>query len=174
MSAKKSNAKSSSRKPAKKAVKVSKAKKPAKPIKVTEAPIIEAEQPIITGEKPISACPKGGDHEWTEESGELYCSKCKEPKGGKPTKANRSSASKPAGDKKVSAIDAAAKLLAEAAAPMNCVEMIEAMASKGLWQSPGGKTPHATLYSAIIREIGLKGEAARFVRAERGRFAIKA
>jgi len=52
--------------------------------------------------------------------------------------------------------------------------MIEAMATQGLWSSPGGKTPHATLYSAIIREIGLKGETARFVKAERGRFTLRA
>jgi hypothetical protein len=31
--------------------------------------------------------------------------------------------------------------------------MIEAMAKTGLWTSPGGKTPHATLASAIIGEI---------------------
>jgi hypothetical protein len=169
MSAKKTT-KSKSTKPAKASAK--KGKKPAKPIKVTETPIIETEKPIITGEKPITACPKGGDHEWTEESGEQYCSKCKEPKSGTPAKAKRSANA--SAEKKVSAIDAAAKLLAEAAAPMNCVEMIEAMASKGLWQSPGGKTPHATLYSAIIREIGVKGEDSRFVKSERGRFTIKA
>jgi hypothetical protein len=27
--------------------------------------------------------------------------------------------------------------------------MIEAMATKGLWSSRGGKTPHATLYTAV-------------------------
>jgi hypothetical protein len=45
------------------------------------------------------------------------------------------------------------------------------MAKKGLWTSPGGKTPHATLYSAIIREIALKGKESRFVKSERGKFA---
>jgi hypothetical protein len=49
--------------------------------------------------------------------------------------------------------------------------MIEAMAAKGLWTSPGGKTPHATLYSAILREIDTKGKAARFKKADRGHFA---
>jgi hypothetical protein len=39
--------------------------------------------------------------------------------------------------------------------------------------SPGGKTPHATLYSAIIREISLKGKESRFVKKERGKFAAK-
>ncbi len=73
--------------------------------------------------------------------------------------------------KKVSAIDAAAKLLAGSKEPMGCKEMIETLAAKGLWTSPGGKTPHATLYSAILREINVKGKEARFVKTERGRFA---
>lgn len=79
---------------------------------------------------------------------------------------------KPATDgKKLSAIDAAAKVLATAKEPMNCKELIEAMAAKKLWTSPGGKTPHATLYSAILREISTKGKDARFKKTERGRFA---
>ena len=35
---------------------------------------------------------------------------------------------------------------------------------------PGGKTPEATLYAAIIREIAAKGTAARFKKHERGVF----
>lgn len=77
----------------------------------------------------------------------------------------------PAGEKKLSAIEAAVKVLAESTAPMNCKELIEVMNSKGLWSTPGGKTPHATLYSAILREITTKGTEARFVKADRGRFA---
>jgi hypothetical protein len=74
--------------------------------------------------------------------------------------------------KKLSAIDAAAQVLASTKGAMNCKEMIEALAAKGLWTSPGGKTPHATLYSAILREINEKGKDARFVKTERGRFAV--
>ena len=44
---------------------------------------------------------------------------------------------------------------------MDSQEMIEAMASKGYWKSPGGKTPHATLYAAIAREIKIKGKVSR-------------
>jgi hypothetical protein len=73
--------------------------------------------------------------------------------------------------KKVSAIDAAAKVLASTKEPMGCKELIEAIAAKGLWTSPGGKTPHATLYSAILREINVKGKDARFKKTDRGRFA---
>jgi HB1, ASXL, restriction endonuclease HTH domain len=52
-------------------------------------------------------------------------------------------------DKKLSALDAAAKVLVDSGEPMQCQQMIEAMAAKGYWKSPGGKTPHATLYTAV-------------------------
>ena len=73
--------------------------------------------------------------------------------------------------KRASAIDAAAKVLAGSKQAMTCKELVEAMAAKGLWTSPGGKTPHATLYSAILREINEKGKEARFKKTERGHFA---
>ncbi len=73
-------------------------------------------------------------------------------------------------DTQLSAIDAAAKVLAEEGEPLNTKQMIEAMAAKGYWTSPGGKTPHATLYSAILREIKSKGENSRFTKVERGKF----
>ena len=34
--------------------------------------------------------------------------------------------------------------------------------------SPNGKTPHVTLYAAMIREIARKGNDARFVKTGRG------
>jgi hypothetical protein len=79
---------------------------------------------------------------------------------------------KPKSDKakKLSALDAAAQVLAASKEPMNAKEMIDAMAAKGLWTSPGGKTPHATLYSAILREITSKGVEARFRKIARGKF----
>ena len=52
-------------------------------------------------------------------------------------------------EKKLSALDAAAKLLAETGEPMNCQDMIKGMAEKGYWTSPGGQTPHATIYTAV-------------------------
>ena len=70
--------------------------------------------------------------------------------------------------KKVSAIDAAAKVLGEIGQPMTCMEMIEAMAKKGYWSSPNGATPQATLCSAILREIKTKGKEARFTKTDRG------
>jgi hypothetical protein len=74
--------------------------------------------------------------------------------------------------KKMSAIDAAAKVLGEASGAMNCQEMIKAMGDKGYWASPGGKTPAATLYSAILRELQTKGDDARFKKTERGKFIL--
>jgi hypothetical protein len=73
--------------------------------------------------------------------------------------------------KKLSALDAAAQVLAASKEPMNAKQMIEAMKAKGLWTSPGGATPWATLYSAIIRELATKGKDARFKKADRGKFA---
>ena len=72
--------------------------------------------------------------------------------------------------KRVSALDAAATVLAGSEVPMRATEMIAAMQTKGLWTSPGGKTPEATLYAAIIREIAAKGDKARFRKHERGVF----
>jgi HB1, ASXL, restriction endonuclease HTH domain len=75
-------------------------------------------------------------------------------------------------EKKLSALDAAAKVLAETHTPMNCQELIDAMAGKGYWTSPGGKTPAATLYSALLREVTTKGDQARFTKAKRGKFDL--
>jgi hypothetical protein len=97
--------------------------------------------------------------------------KAKTPKAEVPAKGAKTKKAK--ADGKMSAIDAAAKVLADTREPMNCKAMIEAMATSGLWTSPGGKTPHATLYSAIAREINEKGNDARFVKVERGQFAAK-
>ena len=76
--------------------------------------------------------------------------------------------------KRVSALDAAAQVLARADKPMGAQDLITAMAEKGLWTSPGGKTPHATLYAAMVREIGTRGKEARFKKVERGLFIINA
>jgi hypothetical protein len=49
--------------------------------------------------------------------------------------------------KKLSALAAAVQVLGETGQPMNCPELIAAMAAKGYWSSPHGRTPAATLYS---------------------------
>ena len=75
--------------------------------------------------------------------------------------------------RKLSALDAAAKVLGETGRAMTCPELIAAMAAKGYWTSPGGKTPASTLYAACLREIKTKGEGARFTKTERGKFALR-
>ena len=82
-------------------------------------------------------------------------------------KAKKAASDKP---KRTSALDAAATVLKKAGKPMRSQELIDAMAAQGLWKSPGGKTPHATLYAAILREITAKGKAARFKKVDRGQF----
>jgi hypothetical protein len=72
---------------------------------------------------------------------------------------------------KLSALDAAAVLLSEADEPMGSKELVEQMLADGLWQT-GGKTPANTLYAAMLREISKKGEASRFRKVGRGRFAL--
>jgi len=72
---------------------------------------------------------------------------------------------------KVSALDAAAKVLEQTGKAMTCRELIEAMATRKLWISPGGATPWSTLSAAMAREIRVKGSDSRFVKAERGKFA---
>ena len=68
-------------------------------------------------------------------------------------------------------LEAAAQILAKAKEPMGCKDIVEQAVGNGLW-SPGGKTPQATLYAAIIREIAKKGKDARFKKVDRGRFQL--
>ncbi len=73
--------------------------------------------------------------------------------------------------KRPGGLDAAARVLKEAGRPMTAKEIVAAAEAKGYWKSPAGKTPHATVYSAIIREIATKGSESRFRKTERGKFA---
>ena len=95
------------------------------------------------------------------------------PEPAAPAKTKKRKAAKEPKAKKTSALDAAAKVLAESGEAMTTQVMIEAMAAKGYWSSPGGATPAATLYSAILRELSTKGEQARFVKTERGKFGLR-
>jgi hypothetical protein len=74
--------------------------------------------------------------------------------------------------KKVSMVDAALKVLASAKEPMSCTDLVDAMTTKGLWTSPGGKTPSNTLYSAFLRLIQTKGKGAAIRKADKGTFEI--
>ena len=65
------------------------------------------------------------------------------------TKAKKAKTPKEPKAKKTSALDAAFRVLEKAGQSMTCPDMIEAMAAKGYWTSPGGKTPAATLYTVV-------------------------
>lgn len=108
-----------------------------------------------------------------EQNATPAAAKPKEAKTEKATRSRKPAADpKPKKEKKTSALDAAARVLGESGKPMTCKEMIDAMASKGYWTSPGGQTPEATLYAAILREMKAKEKEARFRKAERGKFEL--
>ena len=69
-------------------------------------------------------------------------------------------------------LSAAAAVLERAGEAMSVKAMIEGAKAAGLWTPGAGKTPEQTLYSAIIREIKDKGDASRFRKEGRGRFAF--
>lgn len=98
----------------------------------------------------------------------------KKPTTKKPQSAKAKAKPAPAAPaKKLSQIQAALEVLKTATEPMTCKQMVEAMAERKLWASPGGKTSEATLYASLLRELAMKGDAARFVKASPGRFAVK-
>ena len=97
-----------------------------------------------------------------------------DPTATKPAKARKPKTNGKPSDGKLSQLDAAVKVLTESEGPMTTKAMIEAMAAQGYWTSPGGATPWATLYSALIREIANKGDESRFTKVDRGQFALSA
>jgi len=74
-------------------------------------------------------------------------------------------------DGKMSGLDAAAKVLTDAGTPLNAKEILDRIQAADLWRT-SGKTPQATLYAAIIREIAAKGTDSRFRKMERGKFSV--
>jgi hypothetical protein len=73
--------------------------------------------------------------------------------------------------KKVSGLDAAAQVLADKGEPMTCGDIVNTMLAKGLWTTHG-KTPAATIYSAMLREIDAKPGESRFAKTGRGLFTL--
>jgi hypothetical protein len=90
----------------------------------------------------------------------------------KATGSKKPTRGKPAAPGRTGVLDAAVQILAKAKEPMSCKAIVEQAIKEGLW-STGGKTPHATLYSAVIREIARKGKDARFEKVDRGRFQLR-
>ncbi|HMN97413.1 MAG TPA: winged helix-turn-helix domain-containing protein [Phycisphaerales bacterium] len=68
-----------------------------------------------------------------------------------------------------SGLTLAAEVLAHSDKPLSARVIADRAIAEG-WRT-SGKTPHATLYAAITREIAAKGPASRFRRVDRGLFA---
>jgi hypothetical protein len=73
--------------------------------------------------------------------------------------------------KSMSLLNAAAEVLAIGDA-MRCQDIVNVAVARGLWMPGEGKTPANTLYAAILREIKTKRDDSRFVKVERGKFAL--
>ena len=73
--------------------------------------------------------------------------------------------------KRLGLVDAAIQVMKAAGKPMNCQEVVKAILEQKLWVTEG-RTPSATLYSSILREIQKKGAEARFKKVDRGQFAL--
>lgn len=71
--------------------------------------------------------------------------------------------------KQLGGLDAAAIVLKRAGVPMTCKEMWAKIDEQKMWFTEG-RTPEATIYSAILREIKAKGKESRFRKAARGKF----
>jgi hypothetical protein len=72
-------------------------------------------------------------------------------------------------EKKTSGLDAAYDVLRAKGEPMTCKAIVEEMLAKGMWTT-NGKTPAATIYSAMLREIDAKPGESRFAKTARGLF----
>ena len=87
-------------------------------------------------------------------------------------KTNSKAAAKAADKPKMSLFKAAIAVLEESEEAMNTKSLVEAAKERGLWAPGAGKTPEQTLYSAIVRDIKVKGADSRFKLVARGHFAL--
>ena len=76
--------------------------------------------------------------------------------------------------KTMSLLDAAVHILSLGTGdPMRCKDIVDLVVKRELWTPGKGLTPASTLYASILREITTKGTESRFVKTERGKFALK-
>ena len=84
--------------------------------------------------------------------------------------ANVAKTTKPVKPKHISGLTAAFMVLVDADKELGVKKIVEIAGEKGWWKSTAA-TPHATIYAAIIREIGTKADKSRFQRGKkRGTF----
>ena len=113
----------------------------------------------------------GKKDQGTVPAGDVGAGAKKATKPAKDAKQRKPKADKPAKQRKPGGLDAAARVLRETGEPMNCGDIVKTALEKGYWQT-GGKTPSATIYAAILREINVKGTDARFRKTARGHFEL--
>jgi len=151
----------------------------AEPVEaVVETPTPEVEQPLYvqtpaempTDETTSEPAPTDEPTDAPPTTDEQTPATEPEPTPAKPKKLKVKADLKP---KKLSMIKAALQVLQERKVAMTCPEMIDVMATEGLWVSPGGKTPASTLYAAISRSIKDEGKTSAFRKTERGKFEAK-
>lgn len=111
---------------------------------------------------------KGGTKKKAASKTRTIKSAAKAPAKAAPRQRKTKAATKPAKEKKPSGLDLAAKVLAASKEPLNSKTIAERAIEAG-WKT-SGKTPHATLYAAMIREIRDKGKESRFEKVDRGLF----
>jgi hypothetical protein len=91
-----------------------------------------------------------------------------------PSEVRSTDTSQPVTNTRLSALDAAAKVLSETNEPMNCRQLIKTMTKKDYWKPKNaGKTPQNTLHAAISKEIKIKGADSRFEKVGRGQFTLR-
>ncbi|MFB3893282.1 MAG: winged helix-turn-helix domain-containing protein [Phycisphaerae bacterium] len=86
----------------------------------------------------------------------------------KSAKAGRTAKGRKTAAPRKSLAGAAVLVLADAKEPMGAKAIVEAATAAGWYEPARGKTPHATLYSSMMREARDDGEEARFRKAKRG------
>jgi len=70
------------------------------------------------------------------------------------------------------ALAVAEVVLREVGKALTCQEMVEVMVGSGRWKT-NGKTPDATLYVTLTRDIGKYGEGSPFVKVGKKSFEVK-
>jgi hypothetical protein len=146
--------------------------KTGKQVRIKSAQRLRAEvkptSPPATQEAPTANGVAKGENKAAHKSKDGKGKKAATPRD---TGAPAKTPAKDGGDGKLSGLDAAAKVLAEATEPLGCKQIVEQALAKGYWSSDG-KTPWATVYSAILREIQQKGAESRFRKTARGKFEL--
>lgn len=146
----------------------------------TEATTSESEEPVSTSKKKKAKASKAPAKKKAAKAPAAHKANdkpakapkaAKTPKEAKPKKEANPKAPKAEGEGRYGALEAAYDVLKGRTKPMTPKELIAAMTEKGLWTSPGGKTPDATLSAAMNREIAKKGKDSRFCKPEPGHFA---